>query len=233
MVRTDRPGGSDVTEGRGVALPFPDRAAAGRELAGRLEERGLTNPLVLGLPRGGVAVAFEVAVGLGGTLDVLMTRKVGAPQQPELGVGALAEGGDPVFDERIMEHLGLGPEQLEETVAAEKAELERRVTAYRGGRPLPEMSGRDVVVVDDGIATGGTARAALRALRAGGPRHLVLAAPVSAADTAAAMREEADAVVILATPADFRAVGQWYESFDQLADEDVVALLHTAHEGGE
>lgn len=231
MRRSNQPGGPDVVDGTDVALPFPDRATAGAHLAGRLRDFGLDAPLVLALPRGGVAVAAEVAKHLGGTLDVLMTRKVGAPQQPELGVGALAEGGEPVFDERILTHLGLREEDLATTVADERAELERRVSVYRGQRPLSDVSGRDVVVVDDGIATGGTARAALRAVRAGGPNRLLLGVPVSAAETAEAMRAEADAVAVLATPPAFRAVGQWYEDFEQLTDDDVVALLRSAREG--
>lgn len=225
MARTRQPGRG---ESAGAALPFPDRAAAGRELAGRLEGLGLSEPVVLALPRGGVAVAYEAAWRLGATLDVLVTRKIGYPYQPELGVGAVSEGGEPVYDARIMGRLGLVPEELEETVTAERAELRRRVETYRGRRPLPEVAGRDVVVVDDGLATGVTARAALRAVRARRPARLVLAVPVSAPDTAEAMRAEADEVIVLATPPDFRAVGQWYRTFEQLGDGDVVALLREA-----
>lgn len=230
MAWPDPPRDPENARGQHAALPFPDRAAAGEQLAQRLRELETVAPLVLALPRGGVAVAYEVAAALGGTLDVLMTRKIGAPHQPELGVGALAEGGEPVFDRRILEHLRLQEDDLAHTVAAEREEIERRVSAYRGDRPFPEVAGRDVIVVDDGLATGGTARAALRAVRPGGPKRLILAVPVSAAETAETMREEADTVVALATPADFRAVGQWYESFDQLEDADVVRLLRAGRE---
>lgn len=230
MAGADQPGEPGAAAGAEPALPFPDRAAAGRQLADRLLELDLVRPLVLALPRGGVAVAHEVARRLGGTLDVVLTRKVGAPYQPELGVGALAEGAEPVFDERILAYLGLRSGELAEAVSTEREELNRRVEVYRGGRALPSVAGRDVVVVDDGIATGGSARAALRAVRAGGPARVVLAVPVSAVDTAGAMRAEADAVVVLATPSAFRAVGQWYRSFAQLTDEDVVALLGFAGE---
>lgn len=209
---------------------FADRRAAGRLLAARLRQdpslaAGDRPPLVLALPRGGVPVAREVADLLGAPLDVLVTRKIGYPYQPELGVGAIAEGGEPVYDELLLRRLGLARPALARVVDRERAELRRRVAAYRGGRPPPEVAGQQVILVDDGLATGVTARAALRSLQARLARRTVLAVPVAAPSSAAVMRAEADDVVTLATPAAFRAVGEWYVSFGQLADSDVLALL--------
>jgi putative phosphoribosyl transferase len=214
-----------------VSAPrFADRRAAGRLLAARLRQdpvlaAGDRPPLVLALPRGGVPVAREVADLLGTPLDVLVTRKIGYPHQPELGVGAIAEGGEPVYDELLLRRLGLTRPALSRVVDRERAELRRRVAAYRGGRPPPAVAGRQVILVDDGLATGVTARAALRSLRAARAGWTVLAVPVAAPSSAAAMWAEADDVVTLATPAAFRAVGEWYVSFGQLADADVLALL--------
>jgi predicted phosphoribosyltransferase len=202
---------------------FVDRVKAGELLAERL--LAIRDPVVLALPRGGVEVAEPVVRRLGGALDVLVTRKIGYPPQPELGVGAIAEGGEPVFDLRLLARLGLTPEALARVVAAERRELARRVRVYRGERPLPALAGREVIVVDDGLATGATARAALRAVSAAGPARVTLAVPVGAADTVAAIRQEADEVVVLCVPAHFRAVGQWYEQFDQLTDGDVLNVL--------
>jgi putative phosphoribosyl transferase len=208
-----------------VTAPFADRVAAGRELAERLVPLNLEGALVLGLPRGGTPVAAEVARALNGTLDVLVTRKIGVPGQPELAAGAVAEGGGPALDPALLAEAGLTPDDLAPVIEAERAELDRRVAAYRGDRPPPEIAGRTVVVVDDGLATGSTARAALRAVRAPRPARLVLAVPVGAADTVRALRADADEIVVLAEPVPFFAVGQWYEDFAQTTDAEVVAAL--------
>lgn len=213
------------SSGHGVRLPFTDRAEAGRVLAGRVASLGLTDPVVLALPRGGVPVAHEVAERLGVPFDVLVTRKIGCPGQPELGVGAIAEGGEPVFDADLLHRLGLTERDLDTTTRRERAELARRVTAYRGDRALPPIKGRDAVVVDDGLATGGTARAALGTVRGEGASRVVLAVPIGAAQTVLELSAEADDVVVLAAPSAFRAVGQWYTHFEQLTDADVLALL--------
>jgi putative phosphoribosyl transferase len=218
-----------------VPLPFADRSAAGRMLGARLLQLSadpavglsLARTLVLALPRGGVPVGREVSAALRAPLDVLVTRKIGYPLQPELGVGAVAEGGRPVFDEDMLARLGLTASALAPVVTRERAELARRVAAYRGGRAAPPMRGREVIVVDDGLATGVTARAALRAVRAAGAARTVLAVPVSAPSSATAMLAEADLVVTLAAPPAFRAVGEWYRSFSQLTDADVIRQLET------
>ncbi|MFJ2952408.1 phosphoribosyltransferase [Streptomyces sp. NPDC087226] len=210
-------------------MRFRDRRQAGRELAARLRERqdegALPDPVVLALPRGGAAVAFEVARALDAPLDVLVVRKIGAPFHEEFGVGAMAGDGIPLYDEDALLRLGLSEADLAPVVARERAELRRREERYRQGRPAPELAGRTVVVVDDGLATGSTARAALRALRARDPGHLVLAVPVGSAEGVTLMRSEADEVLCLHEPAAFMAVGQWYEEFDQLTDEDVLDAL--------
>lgn len=185
----------------------------------------LPDPVVLGLPRGGVPVAAEVAQALDAPLDVYVARKIGAPGRPELGVGAIAEDGEPVFDQALLDALGLRPDQLGRTVEREREELRRRVAVYRGDRELEPVKGRDVVVVDDGLATGGTARAALIALRVLEPGRLVLAVPVAPPDTLAALRALADEVVAVLTPAHFGAVGAWYKMFEQLDDPEVLAAL--------
>jgi putative phosphoribosyl transferase len=212
-------------------LPFPDRRAAGAMLGERLAHAvalgdWAERTMVLALPRGGVAVAKQVATVLDVPMNVIVTRKIGYPRQPELGVGAIAEGLETaVYDAGLLARLSLSPADLAPVVAAEQAELTRRVQVYRGGRPLPRVAGWYVIVVDDGVATGVTARAALRSLRAAQAAYVVLAAPVAAPAAAGDMRAEADQVIILATPRRFRSVGQWYTSFGQLTDADVLALL--------
>ena len=213
------------------ALPFPDRRTAGTMLGERLAHAvalgdWAERTMVLALPRGGVAVAKQVATVLDVPMNVIVTRKIGYPRQPELGVGAIAEGLETaVYDASLLARLSLSPADLAPVVAAEQAELTRRVQVYRGGRPLPRVAGWYVIVVDDGLATGVTARAALRSLRAAKAAYVVLAAPVAAPAAAGDMRAEADQVIILATPRRFRSVGQWYTSFGQLTDADVLALL--------
>ncbi len=225
-----------------VRLPFPDRRAAGRVLGAALRRRftgpdgtlTLDRPMVLALPRGGVAVAYEVAGEFGVPLDVLVTRKIGHPAQPELGVGAIAEGGGqvaPVYDETLLRELGISRDELASVVERERAELARRVEVYRAGRPSPDVAGRCVILVDDGLATGATARAALRALRARDAARTVLAVPVGSPESVAALAAEADEMVVLATPRGFRAVGEWYASFGQLSDADVLHLLGQAAGG--
>lgn len=205
---------------------FADRTDAGTRLAGRLVTRGLVDPLVLGLPRGGVAVARPVADALRAPLEVFVARKIADPGNPELGVGAIAEGGGPpVFDAAALAAVGRRPEDLVEVVAREREELARRVERYRRGQPLPPLSGRAVVLVDDGLATGVTARAALRALRSAGPGALLLAVPVGASSTVAALAGETDELVCLYATDRLRAIGPWYDDFSQLDDTEVLALL--------
>ncbi|MGA1539839.1 MAG: phosphoribosyltransferase [Chthoniobacterales bacterium] len=205
---------------------FRDRAEAGRLLAGALADyAGRDDVIVLGLPRGGVPVAAEVARALGAPLDVLVVRKLGAPGQEELAIGAIGEGGVRVLNERLVRDLGLSRSGIERIAAEEERELERRVAAYRGGHEALEVKGKTVIVVDDGVATGATMRAGLQTLRALGAAKIIAAAPVGAADSVALLEDEADEVVVLETPAWFSAVGQWYDNFGQTDDAEVRALL--------
>lgn len=210
-------------------LIFADRDEAGRLLAeavaAQVPKHSGPIPLVLALPRGGVPVAVRVAARIGAELDLVIARKIGAPGRPEFGLGAIAEDGPPVFDEDSLAHLGLLPEDFEDAVAAERAELGRRARAYRGDRPPPDPTGREVVVVDDGLATGVTARAALRWLGGRHPQRLVFAAPVCAPHARDSLGGDADTVICLSAPTAFRAVGQWYTDFGQLTDADVDRAL--------
>lgn len=213
-----------------TAQSFSDRRAAGAQLGDRLGERHWIDPLVLGLARGGVPVADVVAHRLGGQLDVLVARKIGAPGQPEFGIGAVSAEGPPVFDHDNLRRLGLTPDDLAEACEAERAEARRRERAYHGDREPVPCTNRDVIVVDDGLATGVTATAALRSVREQHPRRLTFAAPVCSVDGAARLRNEADDVICVAMPELFRAVGQWYHDFAQTTDEQVTKLLAAAHE---
>ncbi|MFJ8647451.1 phosphoribosyltransferase [Streptomyces sp. NPDC093546] len=209
-----------------------NRTEAGRELAvrlaGRQREGGLTDPVVLALPRGGVPVAVEIAEALGAPLDVLVVRKIGAPFNPELGVGAVAGDAPPLYDERTLAMLDLTEDRLGPTVARERTELHRREDLYRGGRPMPDVHGRTVVVVDDGLATGVTARAALRSARGLEPAELIMAVPVCSREAAELVGAEADELIWLHQPRPFSSVGQWYLDFDQVSDDEVVRMLTAA-----
>jgi len=210
---------------------FADRAEAGRALAtavaGHLAERGAGHevPLVLGLPRGGVPIARTVAAAVHGELDVVVARKIGVPWHRELGVGAVTVDGPALFDRALLGQVGLALDDLAADVERERAEALRRTERYRAGRRAPVVAGRTVVVVDDGLATGVTARAALRSLRVLEPAHLAFAAPVCAPQAVAMLRTEADAVVCVSAPPEFRAVGFHYRAFPQLTDDEVEAEL--------
>ena len=213
------PGGA-----RGGAL-FADRVDGGRRLARALERyRDAAGAIVLGLPRGGVPVAKAVAEHLQLPLDVYVVRKIGHPRQPELAIGAIASGGVMVSAPG-MATGGLPAGVVEEVVARERAEIERRERAYRGDRPPLELADRTVIVVDDGLATGSTMLAAVRAIRAAGPERIVVAVPVGSTSACGALREVADQVVCLESPPYFRSVGEWYATFGQTSDAEVQAIL--------
>lgn len=209
---------------------YRNRQEAGRRLADALSAHAGSRPIVLALPRGGVPVAAEVAAALQAPLDLVMVRKIGAPSHPEYGIGAIVDGHAPqiVIDAAAAGMAGATPAYLEETKRLALAEIERRRAVYCGDKPPPDVSGRTVVVVDDGMATGATAKAAVRALKAAGAGRIVLAVPVAPIQTVEALREEADEVVVPTTPYPFQAVGLYYDDFTQTTDEEVVAALRRA-----
>lgn len=208
--------------------PFEDRHAAGRALAGALSGyRGEPGLLVLGLPRGGVPVAWEVARALHAELDVLVVRKLGVPWHPELAMGAIASGGATVVSDEIVERAGVTRAQVDEVLHRERDELERRERAYRRDRPFPEVHGRTVILVDDGIATGATMKAAVQALGQLGAGRVVVAVPVAPARTLDEFRDLADEVVCINAPVHFQAVGAWYLRFGQTSDDEVRRLLQS------
>ena len=202
---------------------FADRREAGRKLGAALGER--PGALVLGIPRGGVVVAAEAAPSVRGTLDVVVPRKLGAPGNPELGIGAVAPDGTTVLDDRLVAALAVTGDYIANEVTRQVDEIRRREELYRSGRPALDVTGRDCIVVDDGIATGGTAQVALRSLTRRGARSVVLAIPVAPTSSLERLRSEADEVVCLETPEPFAAVGQWYGYFPQVSDDEVLEAL--------
>jgi putative phosphoribosyl transferase len=208
-----------------VAAHFHDRVDAGVQLARRLTMYRGKHVLVLGIPRGGVPVAAEVARALDGELDVVVARKLRSPISAELAIGAVTADGGRFLNEPMLHHLGVGERYVARVTQAEMAEAARRETRFRGGAPAPAIEGRDVILVDDGLATGATMIAAARGVRAHHPARLVIAVPVGSAEAHAALRHEADEVVCLATPDPFWAVGVYYDDFGQTEDDDVEQIL--------
>lgn len=207
---------------------FKDRENARRRLAKRLSAYRDADPVVFALPRGGVPVGYEISRALQAPLDVLVARKLGAPGQPELGIGAVAPGGVRVLNEEAVGMLGLPDDYLERVTAREEAEARRRLRRFRGERPEPEVRERTAILADDGLATGVTALAAVEALRRRNPRRLILAVPVCAEGSVELLKPKVDEVVCLEIPVDFGAVGFWYRDFGQIPDEEVVKLLESA-----
>lgn len=206
---------------------FPDRTAAGQQLAARLKVYAhRSDVIVLGLPRGGVPVAFEIAKALHVSLDVCLVRKLGVPHQPELAMGAIASDGVRVLNFDLISSMGIASKTIDEVAERELRELQRRDRAYRGDRPDPDLSGKTVIVVDDGVATGASLRAAIAVLQLEHPREIVVAVPVAPAETYESLKKEVDRVVCLATPAPFYSISVWYENFAQTTDQTVQTLLN-------
>ena len=213
--------------GRNIETPFRDRREAGRVLAAMLKDyAGRDDVVVLALPRGGVPVAFEVAEALAAPLQILLVRKLGTPGHRELAMGAIASGGIRVLNEDVVRWLGIRPEQIDAVAREEQRELERRQAAYLEGRAPARLEGRNVILVDDGLATGSTMRAAVQAVRQMKPKKTIVAVPVGAADTCREIADVADEVVCARMPEPFSAVGQWYANFDQTTDAEVMDLIH-------
>lgn len=211
-------------------MKFADRNDAGRRLAAALSHLKERQPVILALPRGGVAIGFEIAQALAAPLDIVLVRKIGVPWQPELAIGAVTDGGRPdaFIDADLVKTLDIGESYIREETARQLEEIERRRKIYCADRPPPEITGRTAIVVDDGIATGATMRVALSAVRHRNPAHLVLAVPVGPPETIAAFRMQADEVVCLEAPSALRAIGFYYEDFHQMGDFEVTDLLARA-----
>jgi predicted phosphoribosyltransferase len=211
---------------------FRDRADAGRRLAARLApyagRRGL---LVLALPRGGVPVAGEIAERLGAPLDLFIVRKLGVPGQPELAMGAIASGGVRVMNDDVVKLLAIPAEKIERVAEKEEKEIERREREYGDGRPFPDIAGRTIILVDDGLATGATMLAAVQALEGMGPAAIIVAVPVASTETCEQFRDEVDEVICLHTPTPFHGVGMWYEDFSQTTDQEVRDIVRRAMQG--
>ena len=218
-----------------IPRPFADRRAAGRALAQALAPKNLADPVVLALPRGGVPVAVEIASALKAPLDIVLVRKIGVPFQPELAAAAVVDGGDPevVTNDDVIKLAGVTPADLDAGVERELDEIERRRRAYLQGRARVPLEGRTIILVDDGIATGASVRAALRALRRKKPKALILAVPVAPAEAIEALEREVDEIVCLWTPEPFFAIGIHYVDFHQVSDEEVVELLAAQADKGD
>jgi len=216
-----------MASGSGPVVPFPNRRAGGAALAALLSARRELDPdpVVVALPRGGVPVGVEVADALGAPIDVIIVRKLGTPGQPELAMGAIGEGGARILNHEVLDALRITDGELEAVAAREQRELDRRAQRLRAGRARVPLTGNTAILVDDGLATGSTARAAILVARAQGARRVVVATPVAPRSTVVELGEVADAVVWVATPEPFRAIGQWYVDFRPTSDDEVVALL--------
>jgi len=210
--------------------PFESRAEAGRLLGRELAERQMTHALVLGIPRGGVIVAAEVAEALGGELDIVLTRKLGAPGNSELAIGAVGEDGQVVLNDRLAEAVGASRKYIDFSRVEALAEISRRAQVYRQARPRATAAGRTVVLTDDGVATGATMQAAIWALRGQRPERLIVALPVGPDDTLRRLAEDVDELICLRAPSYFQAVGQFYRDFSQTTDEEVLTALQRAHQ---
>ena len=204
---------------------FADRVDAGKRLAQALRVHVGKDAVVLAIPRGGVVVGYEVAKALALSLDVIIPRKIGAPNNPELAIGAMTEDGTILLDDRLVDYLNVSQEYIEEESEAQKAEIHRRLRLYRGAIPYPSLKGREVILIDDGIATGSTMKAALASVRKRGAKSVIIAIPVGPPSTIRELEKEADRVVCLHTPEAFYAIGQFYEDFTQTQDEEVIRLL--------
>lgn len=211
-------------------MVFQNREEAGKNLALELFVFKKEKPFVLAMPRGGVPIGYEIAKVLHAPLSVIIVRKIGLSSNPEFGIGAIAEGGIKVLDKTTIEMMGVDEEELKDTIKLEEDELKRRVEMYRDGQPLPDFAGKTVILVDDGMATGITAKAAIESVKKLNPQKIILASPVCALDTAESLQSKVDRVICLITPFQFSAVAFWYRNFSQISDEEVVNLLIKAQQ---
>ncbi len=204
---------------------FTDREDAGRQLAEKMLSYHWNDPLILAVPRGGVIIAYSLLENLGGDLDLHITRKIGSPQQPELAIGAVSGDGNYTLNQDIITQFNISHDYIERKASEEQQEIKRRMKAYRGDRPLPSYEKRQIILVDDGVATGSTLLAAIKGLRQNNPAELIIAVPVGPPDTFHRLGDEVDQVFYLKAPGDFAAVGQFYLCFDQVTDNEVIAIL--------